>query len=62
MLLAFSAGARAAVDRLVEVGSMAAIFCSWRRNRSFVWMIVAAMLSWLYVLYFAITQRPNRHG
>jgi hypothetical protein len=43
----------------VGLGSMLAITFSWARNRSIFWAIVAALLSWFYVIYFALTRRPN---
>lgn len=38
------------------LGSMIAVVCSWERNRSILWAIVAASLSWLYVIYFFFTR------
>ncbi|MFN9272200.1 MAG: hypothetical protein ACK6DO_04120 [Planctomycetia bacterium] len=43
----------------VSLGSVIAVVCSWQRNRSIVWAIIAGLLSWLYVAYFAITRRPE---
>ncbi|MFN5756160.1 MAG: hypothetical protein ACK54F_09180 [Planctomycetia bacterium] len=43
----------------VSLGSVIAVVCSWHRNRSIVWAIIAGLLSWLYVAYFAITRRPE---
>jgi hypothetical protein len=43
----------------VSLGSVIAVVCSWQRNRSIVWAILAGLLSWLYVAYFAITRRPE---
>jgi hypothetical protein len=43
----------------VSLGSVIAVVCSWQRNRSIVWAIVAGLLSWLYVAYFALTRRPD---
>ena len=40
-------------------GSAIAIVCSWQRNRSILWAIIAGILSWLYVIYFALTRRPD---
>ena len=36
---------------------MIAVVCSWQRNCSILWAILAGVLSWLYVLYFALTRR-----
>ncbi len=43
----------------VSLGSVIAVVCSWHRNRSIVWAIIAGLLSWLYVAYFAMTRRPE---
>ena len=47
----------------VGLGTVIAVVCSWQRNRSIMWAILAGMLSWLYILYFALTRRPDEvHG
>lgn len=43
----------------IGLGSAVAVVCSWQRNRSIFWAIVAGILSWLYVVYFALTRRDN---
>jgi hypothetical protein len=43
----------------VSLGSAIAIVCSWDRNRSILWAILAGIFSWLYVIYFAITRQPS---
>jgi hypothetical protein len=43
----------------IGLGSALAIVCSWQRNRSILWAILAGILSWLYVIYFAITRRED---
>ncbi len=43
----------------IGIGSALAIVCSWQRNRSILWAILAALLSWLYVIYFALTREPG---
>jgi hypothetical protein len=35
-------------------GSMLAITISWSVKRSILWMILHGILSWLYVIYYAI--------
>ena len=42
----------------IGIGSAIAIVCSWERNRSILWSILAAVFSWIYVIYFAATRRP----
>jgi hypothetical protein len=41
------------------IGSAIAVVCCWHRNRSILWAILAGILSWIYVIYFAITRRPD---
>ena len=40
----------------ISLGAAIAVVCSWQRNRSIVWAIVAGVLSWFYVIYFALTR------
>jgi len=40
------------------LGSIIAIVCSWQRNRSILLAIIAGLLSWFYVIYFALTRQP----
>jgi hypothetical protein len=43
----------------IGLGSAIAIVCSWQRNRSILWAILAGILSWLYVIYFAVSRKPD---
>jgi hypothetical protein len=43
----------------IGLGSAIAIVCSWQRNRSILWAILAGLLSWVYVIYFALTRRAD---
>jgi hypothetical protein len=43
----------------IGIGSAIAIVCSWQRNRSILWAILAGVLSWFYVVYFAVTRKPD---
>ena len=43
----------------IGLGSAIAVVCSWQRNRSILWAILAGFLSWIYVIYFAITREPG---
>lgn len=43
----------------IGIGAALAIVCSWERNRSIFWAIIAGVLSWIYVIYFAITRRKS---
>jgi hypothetical protein len=43
----------------IGLGSVLAIVCSWQRNRSILWAILAGILSWIYVIFFALTRQPD---
>ena len=43
----------------IGLGSVIAALCSWERNRSIFWAVIAAILSWLYVAYYVFT-RPSK--
>jgi hypothetical protein len=43
----------------IGLGSAIAVVCSWQRNRSILWAILAGILSWIYVIYFAATRRAD---
>jgi len=43
----------------IGLGSAIAVVCSWQRNRSIFWAILAGIFSWFYVLYFALTRRED---
>lgn len=43
----------------IGLGSVIAVVCSWQRNRSIGWAILHGLLSWLYVIYFASTRKPD---
>lgn len=49
---------RTGVGSGVGIGSIIAVVCSWDRNRSILWAILAAVFSWFYVIYFALTRQP----
>ena len=40
----------------VSFGSALAIAISWSVNKSILWAIIHGILSWLYVIYFALTR------
>lgn len=50
---------RTATHAGIGLGSVVAVVCSWQRNRSILWAIVAGILTWFYVLYFAVTRKPD---
>ena len=43
----------------IGLGSVIAIVCSWQRNRSILWAILAGILSWFYVIYYAMTRQAD---
>lgn len=43
----------------ISMGAALAIVCSWQRNRSILWAILAGLLSWVYVIYFAFTRKDD---
>ena len=43
----------------IGLGSAIAVVCSWQRHRSILWAIVAGILSWIYVIFFALTRRAD---
>lgn len=43
----------------IGLGSVVAVVCSWDRNRSILWAILAGIFSWFYVIYFALTRESS---
>jgi len=43
----------------IGLGSVIAVVCSWQRNRSILWAILAGIFSWFYVIYFAMTRQTD---
>lgn len=43
----------------IGIGSIVAAVCSWDRNKSILLAIIGALLSWIYVIYFAVTREPG---
>jgi hypothetical protein len=41
----------------ISFGSALAITISWSANQSILWAIVYGFLSWIYVIYFALSVR-----
>jgi hypothetical protein len=40
----------------ITFGSALAIAISWSQNGSILWAIIHGILSWFYVIYFALTR------
>ena len=47
---------RESVKAGISFGSALAIVISWSQNHSILWAIIHGILSWLYVIYFALTR------
>ena len=43
----------------IGIGAALAIVLSWHRNKSILFAIIHGVLSWLYVVYFALSRRDN---
>jgi hypothetical protein len=43
----------------IGLGSVNGVVCSWQRNKSILWAILAALFSWFYVIYFAMTRQSD---
>ncbi|KQC33891.1 hypothetical protein AAU57_11540 [Nonlabens sp. YIK11] len=44
------------------LGCSMAVVCSWTRDRSIKWAILAGILNWFYVIYFYITRAEAQEG
>ncbi|MBN1592851.1 MAG: hypothetical protein JW941_06335 [Candidatus Coatesbacteria bacterium] len=47
---------RAVIKTGVGFGSALAIAISWSVNKSILWAIIDGVLSWIYVIYYAVTR------
>jgi hypothetical protein len=45
----------------IGLGSILAVTLSWARSRSILWAALAGFFSWFYVIYFALTRRPDEY-
>ena len=59
MLLADALEHTTIIQTGVSLGSVIAVTCSWERNKSILWAILAGIFSWFYVIYFALTRGPG---
>ena len=48
-----------AISSGIGLGSVLAVVVSWERNKSVLFDFIHGILSWLYVIYFVITRRPD---
>jgi hypothetical protein len=51
--------AQAVAQTGIGLGSAIAVVCSWQRNRSILWAILAGIFSWFYIIYFAATRTAD---
>lgn len=54
----YTVGAVSTIRTGIGFGSALAIAISWSVNQSILWAIVHGLLSWFYVIYFALTREP----
>ena len=51
-----------AISGGIGLGSVLAVVVSWERNKSVLFAFLHGIFSWLYVLYFVLTRKPEeRH-
>jgi hydroxyethylthiazole kinase-like sugar kinase family protein len=43
----------------IGLGAVIAVVASWQRNKSLLWAILHGILSWIYVIYFALTRQDS---
>jgi hypothetical protein len=46
----------------IGLGTAIAVAISWSANQSIVWAIVHGFLSWIYVIYYAVTRPGGLNG
>lgn len=46
----------------IGLGSVLAVVLCWHRNRSILLAIIAGLLSWFYVIYFALTRKEDERA
>jgi hypothetical protein len=59
MILAATETVQVVTRSGIGLGAVIAVTCSWHRNRSILFAIISGVLSWIYVIYFALTRRPD---
>ena len=48
-----------AAETGIGLGAAIAVVLSWHRNKSILFMIIHGILSWFYVIYFALTRNNS---
>ena len=51
-----SSATKSGVKAGISFGSALAIAISWSQHQSILWAIIHGILSWIYVIYFALTR------
>lgn len=41
----------------LTIGSILAVYLSWKRNESVIWAIIHFLLGWIYVIYNLLTKK-----
>jgi len=59
LILAVASQSSVSINAGVTLGTTLAVVCSWQRNRSIRWAILHGILSWLYVIHFALTRTES---
>jgi hypothetical protein len=59
MLLAHGIDEHTIIHSGIGLGSVLAVVCSWQRNHSILWAILASIFSWFYVIFFALTRKDG---
>lgn len=54
--MAKSSDAAKAAKAGISFGTALAIAISWHQHQSILWAVIHGILSWLYVIYFALTR------
>ncbi len=61
MLLAHAEAVYSATQSGIGLGSAIAVVLSWHRSRSIILAAIAGFFTWFYVIYFALTRRPDEY-
>ena len=48
-----------AIQGGIGLGTVIAVVASWSRNESILWAILHGILSWFYVIHFALAKQLN---
>jgi hypothetical protein len=51
-----------AISSGIGIGTVLAVVLSWERNKSVLLAFLHGIFSWLYVLYFVLTRKPEERN